>query len=145
MGYAWTNGHWSRHFTLDRQFDLKQVFSQFLIGVDKANDRTMKVLELGGKSDTQIITEMALGPVGSSDFNIDSFHKRPNFEVSYEKNSNRITWTTFNQKRILYHMPDDAITQLCKDFAVQIKLKSLRINFFKISDLASGKERQFTV
>ena len=43
---------------------MKQAFGSFLIGVHKFHDRTMKLLELGGKLDNVIVTEMPLGPIG---------------------------------------------------------------------------------
>ena len=41
-----------------------QAYGSFLIGVNKYRDRTVKLLELGGKSDNAIVTEMPIGPIG---------------------------------------------------------------------------------
>ena len=68
--------------------------------------------------DNMIVSEMPLGPAGQTDFNIDAFWKQSNYAVSYEKNSNKFTWSKFDQQRQLHHLRDDSITQVCENFIV---------------------------
>ena len=99
VGYTYKHGIWKRQFTLDGfQYELMQAYGSFLIGVNKYRDRTVKLLELGGKSDNTIVTEMPIGPIGQADFQIDAFQKQSNFEVSFERGTNKFTWSKFDQQ-----------------------------------------------
>ena len=67
-----TNGQWKKIFTVDKgSYKLRKAFGHILIGVS-CKDHTLKMLELGGKMDNVIVTEMAIGLLNSPDYYLDA-------------------------------------------------------------------------
>lgn len=53
-------GTWAKKFTIEsRKYKLINAFGPFLVGLS-FGDMTIKLLELGGKRDNTIVTEMSL-------------------------------------------------------------------------------------
>ena len=99
IAFMYNNHSWVRKFTIEAyKYDLKNAFGHFMIGVSH-KDRTLKLLELGGPTDNQIITEMTFNQAGSADYNVDAFYEKPTFAIGYERNKNRVIWQTFHQEK----------------------------------------------
>ena len=55
-------------------------------------DRTLKLLELGGRLDDTIVTEMIIGREGQTDHRIDVNDFQPDQMVCFEVNQHEFTW-----------------------------------------------------
>ena len=73
VGYKMAaTGNWKKQFTIEKgQYRLRKAFGAILIGVSQ-KDHTLKMLELGGKNDNTIVTEMAIGFMNSPDYYLDA-------------------------------------------------------------------------
>lgn len=64
IGFTYRRDQWVRQFTIPgMHFRLMDAFGQFLVGM-ALHDRTVKLLELGGKKDEELVSEMPLGQRG---------------------------------------------------------------------------------
>ena len=64
VGFVFEEGAWNRKFTIEEhKYKLKKAFGPFMVGT-KIEDQTVKLLELGGKRDDTIVTEMSIGRPG---------------------------------------------------------------------------------
>ena len=96
IGFVLNEGSWVRKFVIPEQrYKLTNAFGPFLVGTS-FSDQTVKLLELGGKRDNNIVTEMSLGRSGQTDYCIDAYIKKSNFAVTYEKNVSKFTWYKFD-------------------------------------------------
>ena len=94
-GFKYLNRKWVRKFTIEpRLYEIRNAFGPFFIA-KSLKDRTIKLLELGGRLDTQIVTEMQHGPIGSDNFVVDAVYDREEFALSYERNRCHVIWSRF--------------------------------------------------
>ena len=139
VGFVFEEGSWTRKFTIEgHKYKLKKAFGPFMVGTSFA-DQTVKLLELGGKHDNCIVTEMSLGSPGQTDLQIDAFIKKSNFAVTHANNSTEFTWYKFDQQRQLHHMKCDTITQVCDDYLIEFNLQEGKISFSDLLTIEEGE------
>ena len=117
-------------------FRLMAAFGQFLVGM-ALHDRTVKLLELGGKKDEEIVSEMPLGQRGQINFQIDAYEKVTSFAVSFELEQRAFSWQRFDQQRQLHHCKNNVLEQVCGELLIRLKLKTNKI---AVCDLALVEE-----
>ena len=145
VGFQFVAGTWRKQFTLERgSYRLRKAFGAILIGVSQ-KDHTLKLLELGGKMDNTIVTEMALGLLNSPDFYLDAKQDNSNQILIYQREFRTFTWKKFERQNQLCHMPKDTITQVCDNYKIQIKLKSRKIFFYSLKSMGDTNELNFSI
>ena len=91
-------GSWKKHFQLEKcTYRLRKAFGNILIG-ENLKDYTLKLLELGGKQSKSIITEMALGAIGSLHYYLDTVSEESNFILIYQTESRIFEWKKFDRQ-----------------------------------------------
>ena len=76
--------------------------------------------------------------MGSENFIVDAAYDREEFALSYERNRCSVTWSRFQQKKCLFHMKSQAITQVVGDYLITITKGSNLISFRALSEIERG-------
>jgi len=133
---------WSQHLHLHyAYFKIQKAFGHFLIATC-FKTRSTQLLEVGGRYDSSIVTSM---PIGPTNVQVDAFENQQNFACLFAKHSNTFDWYTYHQQRQLIHFPDNTISQICDNYLIQLKLRSMKLRFCDLSSYGSSEEHELFI
>jgi len=104
-------------------------------------DRKACIIELGGKKNLEIVTDMTL--YNKTDVQIESCHKHTTYLLSYRPNARSFHWKNFKSARLSKRQGADSIIQLTALYRVKLNLRTHICNFDPIN--AAQSDSRFSI
>lgn len=99
----------TKYFTFEQdKYHIQTAYGNFIVA-KSIKDRNLKLLELGGPNDSQVVTEMRLNQDSQMNLQFDSWVKRPNFAILFEPESTKFHFYRQPAHKILHFAPPSTL------------------------------------